>query len=324
MLEAVIPRIRCKPTAVAPRVDGAACAALLSERCDYDPGVASSRVALCVLLLVAGCAERALGLGGDVVGSDPDGALTSDGGAPEQLHPPGSLPQVYCERIVTLSDTGQLALFDPVALAFSDTARLDCPAMGGAGPYSIALDAEGRLWAEYSSGELFLADAESGSCKPSGLGARPASFHSFDMTFAPDPTTQAEALFVSSVADAGKARLGEIDPGTLMLRDLAPMKANAELTTFNGELWGMFRGSNPHAARIDRTTAALGPDVPVALGDITGDGLAFSSFAGSFYVFLLPHNSSTAVFRMATDGGLSKVLDKTGRRVISATIAVCR
>jgi hypothetical protein len=286
--------------------------------------VTSSRVALCALVLVAGCTERALSLGGDATLPGRDGALAGDGGQPMQPQPPGSLPQVYCERIITLSDVGQLALFDPVALSFSDTGRLDCPAMGGAGPYSIALDGQGRLWAEYSSGELFLADAQSGACKPSGLGMLPPSFHSFDMTFAPDPTTQAEALFVSSVADVGKARLGEIDPVALTLRDLAPMHANAELTSMGGELWGMFRGQSPHAARIDRTTAALGPDVPVALGDITGDGLAFSAFAGSFYVFLLPHNSSTSVFHMGIDGGLTSLLTKTGRRVISATIAVCR
>jgi hypothetical protein len=178
----------------------------------------------------------------------------------------------------------------------------------------------------YSNGKLFLADAQSGACKETGYLPDQAGFHAFDMTFAPDPANGRQMLFVSSVADFGKVKLGKIDPQTLGIDTVGPMTANAELTaTDAGEVWGLFRGSSPHAARIDLSTVALAPDLKVPLGDITGNGLAFSAFAGAFYVFLLPHNSSTSVLRMsATDGSLDKLLDKTGRRIISATIPICR
>jgi hypothetical protein len=127
------------------------------------------------------------------------------------------------------------------------------------------------------------------------------------------------------VAPFGKGELEVYDTAEDAVHLIGHMNSNVELTTTaDGELWGMLRGTNPQAVHIDRSSAAIGTTLPAALGDITGDGLAFSSFGGAFYVFLLPHNSSTSVYRMSQgDGSLDRLLTKTGRRIISATVAVC-
>jgi hypothetical protein len=277
------------------------------------------------LLCVSACTERALSLGGDPT-------RTNDGGVPSMMttsgvdlaaaKPPGGLPVEYCERIITLNDTNQLALFDPVALTWEDTATLLC-GMGSAGPYSIALDHAGVLWVEYSDGRLFTADPQTGTCTDVAFATQQAPFQHFDITFAPDESG-AEQLYVSGVADFGKSALGKIDPQALVLTNIGPTNVNVELTrTGAGELWGMVRGTSPHAVRIDKTTAAFDDPLTIPVGDITGDGVAFSWFNGSFYVFILPHNSSTNVSLLGADGTFTPLLQKTGRRIISATIAAC-
>jgi hypothetical protein len=276
-----------------------------------------------LVLLLSACTDRALSLGGDV-------ERTGDGGNPEMtasdfavgMTPPPGLPVAYCERIITLNDRSELALFDPVALTWQDTATLDC-GMSPSGPYSIALDHEGNLWVEYSNGQLFTADPQHGTCQQTSFLAAD-DFPHFDMTFAPDPLTNTEQLWASSVADFGKAALGEIDLRTLLLTKVAPMNVNVELTRNGaGELWGMIRGTSPHAVRIDKTSAAFDDSLAIPVGDITGDGVAFSWFRGSFYVFIQPHDSSTNVSLLGPDGTFTPLVQDTGRRIISATVAAC-
>ncbi len=274
---------------------------------------------LLAAISAAACTDRALAPAGtlDSVDGPPDG------GAPPAPRAPGSLPAEYCERIIVLDDGGGLALFDPVALTFADSAALRCPA-SGTGAYSIALDRMGALWVADSGRQLYVADAQTGACTSvSALGD--PSHHRFDMTFAPDGAD--ESLFVLGASDDKHALFARVDPVTFALAPRGELDTGGELTsTEAGELWVLFRGAAPRVAQLDRATGAVTRELHVGaqLGDITGDGVAFSSFRGAFYVFLLPHNSSTAVYRMSpADGSAERVVSHSGRSIISATVARC-
>src|SRR5207249_1409246 len=106
---------------------------------------------LLLSLLVGGCPARPLGLSGSL--GDP--TETGDPMSLDMQPPDLSPPPAYCGRIYVLSDTGELAFFDPVQIAFHPIEQLACPAMGGTRPYSIAIDRAGMAWVEYRSGELF-------------------------------------------------------------------------------------------------------------------------------------------------------------------------
>jgi hypothetical protein len=277
-------------------------------------------------LLLCACSERALGL------FDPDDpALLTDGGAASSTadggrRPPGGLPVAYCERMVVLGDGGQLSLFDPVAITFVDTAKLACPAAGGTNAYSIALDGAGALWASYSSGELFRADAQTGACG-AALPLERATPRRFDLSFVPASAGAGERLYTVEVDDQRRGRLARLDPTTLEETPIAELPSSLELaTTDAGELWGLTRGQAPRAVAVDTSTGAFTRELRLGgqLGDITGNGVAFSWLRGELYAFLLPSESTTSVFRVnAETGAVERIARRTGRNLISATAARC-
>lgn len=283
---------------------------------------------LCALFSAAsGCTDRPLALPRSDDGFQPSTDLAGMKGPfdlSRDADPPGP---TYCERILVLSDTGALAFFDPASLGFQPLTQLDCPAMGGAGAYSIALDHQGTAWVEYVSGELFTVDLTTGACSPTSFVVGQKDFHNFSMSFSADPQGGTEALYISAKTGPVTAKLGKIDVASLVVSDVGSLPSAGELTsTESGELWAMFRGTAPHAGRIDKLTGTVAPDFHLgsALGNISSAGVAFSALHGSLYLFLLRQNSSTSVYRLSpSDGALDKILGGSGQRVISASAATC-
>jgi hypothetical protein len=284
---------------------------------------------LLALALSAGCSERALGIfdpNAPILDGDVDAGSSKDLAGPRA---PGGLPDVYCERMVVLGDGGQLALFDPVALTFTDTAKIACPAQGAAKAYSIALDLAGVLWVAHSSGEIFTADAQTGACTgPVALDPSNVLTRRTDITFAPDAeSSSGERLYLVMNLDDGGGLFGSLDPSSPFLTRITELPAGLELTTTgSGELWGLSRGAAPKAMLLDRETGAVTRELSLGsrLGNITGNGVAFSWFRDQFYVFLLPQESTTSVFRVSPiDGKTERIARRTGRNLISATAARC-
>ena len=114
-----------------------------------------------------------------------------------------------------LDDSGQLSLFSTRSSSASRTPR-GSPVLRWvkSGAYSIAMDRAGTLAVAYSSGELFTADVQTGACKASALVVPQKSPRRFDMSFVSDDSSATgEQLYVVTLEDDSKARLGKLDPG---------------------------------------------------------------------------------------------------------------
>ena len=243
---------------------------------------------------------------------------------PDLLPPPDLTPPHYCDGIYVFDESQQFSFFDPKQLQFHDIAILSCPASPGATPFSMALRRDGIAFVEYTSGELFRVNSQSGLCAATNFNIGQHGFQNFGMGFASDgPNSANETLYVAGFPMAG---LASIDLQTLALNPIAPLPWGAELTgTGAGELWGFFGESPAHAGRIDKATGQIAPDFPLPqLGDVTQDGYAFGFFGGVFYIFLVPPGGSTSVYRFnPADGSVSDILMNTGRRIIGAGVSTC-
>lgn len=308
------------------------------------PKVTRSQFALCLALLVSGgCRTRPFDLAfdGEPAGADfagprdlsvpPDFSFPPDLIViPDLLPPPDLTPPHHCDGIFVFQKDQHLAFFDPKQLVFQDIGRLNCPVLGNAEPFSMAVDRQGIAWVEYTDGNLFRVDTYTAQCEATQFVPGQSGIVNFGMGFAAEgPGSPKETLFIagSNIIDKGGVQeLGSIDLNTLLVKDIGPLFDNAELTgTGAGELWGFFASVAPHYGRIDKVTAKINPDIATPqLADVSNDAFAFGAFGGVFYVFLSPNGGSTTVYRLdPAKQTVAPVLANTGRTVVGAGVSTC-
>jgi hypothetical protein len=262
-------------------------------------GLVSGLVSGLTAALLEGCGARtglALEAGDDAAGAA--GQTQGGGGAS-----PGKVSKLGCSDasakvIYLVSNDGRYFSFDPDAFQITPLGVLPCPAINGAGPFSMAVDRKATAYVVYSDGSLFRVKGEPPACEPLPFMSA-VGISTFGMGFSTDLGGPSERLFVaSSGLTGGLPRLGVIDPTTLafsLIGSLPPDAAGLELTgTGDGRLFGFFGGTGlggtsteSFFVEINKDTAQLGPKTPLP-GITLGNGWAFSFWGGDFLFFTSP------------------------------------
>jgi hypothetical protein len=220
--------------------------------------------------------------------------------------------------------------FDPKTQTFTDLGALDCPAKGGAVPFSMAVSRDAFAYVLYDDGELFKVSTATLDCTATAF-AQSDGFTQFGMGFSTDLAGGAvDTLFVAGGQAIGaQASLGTLDLGTFNAVPVGTIGGWPELTgTGDAKLWGFFpdlSGGTPYVAQIDKATAHLGTTYMAGILGGDPDAWAFAFWGGDFWVFLkLATDDSTNVWKMdAATGGVSPALTSTGRTIVGAGVSTC-
>ena len=200
------------------------------------------RASLLVLCTLAACSFPQRGLPHDG-GAD----LSSEDGGPTSCAPASTY-------VYVLDENRMLSSFHPETLTFEDVGPIICPAQLGATPFSMAVDRRARAWVVYSSGELFLVDVTNASCTATSFATDQDGFDTFGMGFVSDAAgSNDETLFIAGVGGPAASELGSIDQTSLLVRYLAVIDGEAELTgTGAGALWAFFPADMPRIVQLDK------------------------------------------------------------------------
>ena len=230
-----------------------------------------------------------------------------------------------CRNIYVVDTDKRLSAFDPMRLVFEDLGVLDCPAVPGDEPFSMAVARDDVAWVLYRSGDLFLVDLKTVVCRPSGFVPGQQNFVNFGMGFVADFSgSDTESLFI---AGGDPLRLATIDRPRRLVVPIAPIVGLPELTgTAAGDLWGFFPSTDDtFVARIDKQTATRSEMFKIPR--IIGQPLdwAFAFWGGDFYIFLQRINDdSTNVYRLSRDFRVFETaLGNTKRHIVGAGVSSC-
>jgi hypothetical protein len=249
------------------------------------------------------------------------------------------------EKLYVVTSDYKLLAFDPTALpasgsadaAFASIGQLNCPAQGGATPFSMSIDREGRAWVLYSSGEIFFVSIEDASCAASGFAPSQAGFDVFGMGFVSDAEgSDAETLYIAGgdALQLGGVQFGSIDKDTMTVTPIGPMTVGAtgpELTgTGKAELWGYYPGDeseDAHVGKLDKASGDIMMDVPMGAAGGQPSAWAFGQFGGKFYVFISYLDLDTFFETQAVqvvDPMTSEVVDfETSYTIVGAGVSTC-
>ena len=248
--------------------------------------------------------------------------LQLDGGPDDGAD--GAACSEAAKLVYVLSYEMGLYSFSPPSLAFQKIGDLACPAVGGATPFSMAVDRSGLAWVLYDDGSLFHVSTADASCSPTAFVAGSPSFSKFGMGFVADaPGSPSETLYVSSFDGAS---LGKIDTSTLELSVVGDYDAifqSAELTgTGAARLYGFFTTAPPIVAEIAPTTAKILSQAPQPSVDI-GTAWAFAFWGGDFWLFTAPGVASRVDRYRPSDGTTVTMLSNVGFDIVGAGVSTC-
>jgi hypothetical protein len=217
----------------------------------------------------------------------------------------------------------ELSLFDPETAEFTVLGRLSCPS-GTATPGSMAVSRSGEAFVRYSDESVYRVTLETLACERTGFRS-PNGFGSFGMGYATDDAdTWRDRLYI---ADADS--VGLLDTSAWSLDLLGGMESQSELTgTSAGELWAFLPLESPASlAQLDKDSGEELQRIRLSgfpsLSDI--DAFAFAAWGGEFWLFVRTYGmgSSTDVYRVGSDGRLSRVLEDVGFDVVGAGVSTC-
>lgn len=291
------------------------------------------------------------GAGGAVepVGSGAGGtdspAGTTDAGAapgPDSAPSAGQGCAADTQYIYVVSPDKRLYRFDPSVSspsAFKPLGTIGC-GTASAGPNSMTVGRDGYAYVLYgeddymsvdgwSCGGIYKVSIDNASC----VGTTPfqcgsSGFKKFGMGFASDAANSTtEGLYVCDNLDT--PRLGRLDLITGQVSSAGPLPGLAEFTgNGKGELWGFFpEESPPVIAQVDKANGSLLQKISLAqLPSFGSSGaFAFAYWGGSFYIFYVVDSAdtSTNVWKLDTDGTLTKYISNTGLRIVGAGVSTC-
>jgi hypothetical protein len=302
---------------------------------------------LCFVPLLAACSAGKDGGGNGALGGD-SSSVGGDSGLPDTDFVMDSATgdgasQVGCsdasKYVYVLDQNNSLYKFDPSIASWAAFTRVGVVDCGGNAPNSMAISRDGVAYVNlgsngYSStadcvgvSKVSIKDASCLGTTPFACGS--AGFGKFGMGFSTNSaTTTDESLFLGNTETN---KLGSLDPATGATKIVASLpSAGAELTgNAAGELWAfMPQTYPPSVAQIDKQTgAALKtfdlPQLPSALGSRLA--WAFAFWGGDYYLFYYSSStdSSTNVWRLKTDGTLTKYIANTGLTIVGAGVSTC-
>jgi len=165
-------------------------------------------------------------------------------------------------------------------------------------PLSMALDVHGKVWALYSSGELFRIDPATLACEALPF-ASSASWQLFQMAFSGHAETRSQWLYVSggSAAFSAPGNFGRIDPANVAggVQTIGPLGGSADetvplATVGTDVVYGFYPRfvATTQMQQIDRSTGALLGN-PLTVIDFDGNSTqdwAFAHWGGEFWIFL--------------------------------------
>ncbi len=289
----------------------------------------------------AGPADGAGGAGGDVADAAPTPpSPTSPSSPPDAATCPGDLePPIY-----TLDATGRLAAFWPAPARFGADVPVACQPRGVCPvstffssrdrpqPMSMAIDARGRAWILYCSGELFEVDLRTGACTATTF-VLPAGSDRASMAHVEGGP--ADALYVA-LADAvpigarpGGASLGLLRLSTMQIGTTVRLPSWPALTGGpGGELWGLFGGSATASSRVARLDPSSGAELSSARPTFSAPPELATPvlWRGALWVFFsYPLRvTETTLYRMdLTDGRLTGQPELLQRAVLAAAAGPC-
>jgi hypothetical protein len=283
-----------------------------------------------LLLLCAGCPERALEIPEDILpvhdlGRDFSHDFSFDM-AMQKFNP----CPAGADFIFTIDEDTTLSRFNPMTTQFFDVGNVNCPSTLGGTPNSMAVQRDGKTaWVNYSSGELFHLDTTNANCTSTPYTPGQGGFVSWGMSFAEDtPGSLSETLYISAT-NTTMPSLGTVDLVNFKLASSIPLIGGTEpeLTgDDNANLWGFFPGDMPpKIARIDKQLGTLDMIQPYELlsGNPTAWGVA--SYRGDFYIFLQRDtDASTVIYRVdGMSNAITILVSNTGRRIVGVGVATC-
>lgn len=236
----------------------------------------------------------------------------------------------------------RLYRFDPSVsspAAFKSIGKIGC-ATGTAGPNSMTVGRDGFAYVLYgeddymsvdgwSCGGIYKVSISDGSCAgTTAFSCGTNGFKKFGMGFASEGTNSAsEGLFVCDNLDS--PRLGRLELASGAVTSVGKLPGLAEFTgNGKGELWGFFpEQSPPVIAKVDKASGALTEKISLAqLPSFGSSGaFAFAWWGGAFYIFYVVDSvdDSTNVWKLGTDGKLTKYISNTGLRIVGAGVSTC-
>ncbi len=280
----------------------------------------STKVVWVCLLVLAACGAPKRG------DDDDDDDPTTDGGGGDD----GCSAE---SKLIYVVDEGNvLSTFDPVTKQFNDKGALNCPASGGATPFSMGIDRNAGAYVLFSSGELFKVDTGTLACTPTSWqpGGPSFSLLVFGMGFSTDVAGgTTDSLYIAGgfgPTDPSSA-LNKLDVNTLSPTPVGTVQDWPELTgTGDAELWGFFPSETaPRIAKLDKTNGSAVQTFPLTTLAGMPMAWAFAFFGGDFYVFLMRANeNSTTVHQV--DGQTGQITGATPtntRRIVGAGVSTC-
>ncbi len=184
--------------------------------------------------------------------------------------------------------------------------------MGGATPYSMAVDRGGTAYVVFSDGELFTVSTVDASCHKTKFVPDQHGFKTFGMGFSSDTNDPGETLFVAEADFSGPSQgLGTVDTSTFVLSFIGPFSqtiGRTEMTgTGDGRLFGFSldqSGAGSHLSQFDKATAQILSTTTLKTVGAADDAFAFAFWGGAFYFFTSPGGSSTVTRYDPTTGAL--------------------
>jgi hypothetical protein len=265
----------------------------------------------------------------------PDVAPDVPEDVPEDVPPdiPPDMPPECTEDVTyiyVVTGSNNLWAYKPMSNQFELRGMLNCPAFGGATPFSMAVSVEGIAHIVYNNGQLFRASVEDADCELTTFEPNQMGFQLFGMGYAPNEDDFGETLYVAEISfDELSKGLASIDTDTYELSFIGAFSENPgnalELTpTGSGPLWGYFLnvpGPGGTLVEIDTNTAEILQSIGLPAG-MNSSALAVAWWGGDFYIFTTS-GGGTQVTRYDPDAGNTDVVTSFGEVVVGAGVSTC-
>ena len=283
------------------------------------------------------------GFGGSI---NPSGGAGGDGGVlPNVDGSPGGSSQgctADTKYVYVVDSDNTMYRFDPAIntkAAFSSLGKLACNAGSGT-PNSMTVGRDGFAYVAYGHDDfnsadfwgcdgIFKVSIKDGSCVgKTAFKCGSAGFKKFGMGFSTDTAGgEAVGLYICDNLNAPALGLLDLAAGTAAKKGNLP--GIAEFTgNGKGELWGFFPGDSPPTiSQVNKANGAI--LTSISAGQLPPFGssgaFAFAYWGGAFYIFYMtePTDTSTNVWKLGTDGKLTKYISNTNLRIVGAGVSTC-
>lgn len=328
----------------------------MREHTSYDRGMRRLRALWAAAVLggaVASCGSRTglftEGFGVGTVTEGPhtigeagaDGTMVVDTGL-DVLPPIDVMPRPDVDRtdcpdadatfIYLVTEQQELFSFFPPTLTFKLVGNLVCPVVGGATPFSMAVDRRGVAYVLYNDGNLYRVSTATGACTATPFAVGQGGFTTFGMGFASDFGGAAERLYVSqndtdTMAPNG---LASIDTKTFDLSFIGLFGVNiprSELTgTGDGRLFAYWPAASglmgSHLSELNKATGAVLAQTDLSVGS-SNDAFAFAFWGGDFWIFTGAVGAPSDVTRFRPADGTTTRPTTHPSTIVGAGVSTC-